>query len=391
MTVRPFRTSGRVFVAAFGASLLLASCSSGSNTNDASAMDASFSEASCAAMSTEQSVAAYNALVHRLEANRTEALPASTGQTFGFGNYLYYLDSSNAGLARISSDGSQRVAYTFSLGSIDGQNFRASDTLLVTAQRSGSSAVYRAYDPSQPNQMIASTMLPAPSGGFDFHPFAVDGDTVYFVNADTAGATALLRWRPGQSAMPTMVTTLESAGAMIGTFAGFGVHGNTLVFIESGKIWRMDLAANQAVWLHNMSSAQGHVDFDDAGVLFDTSAGLFFYNAASEMLLDVPAQIQTVPFQISCVYLTPHYYSAGFAHWGAWVVYIGTGGIFALNVQTNEIRTVLLDTNDAPFIEYRDPIVLADGVLFTTGLTSQTGSTGADGPVYRVDLNQVLQ
>jgi hypothetical protein len=52
---------------------------------------------------------------------------------------------------------------------------------------------------------------------------------------------------------------------------------------------------------------------------------------------------------------------------------------------------VLLDTNDSPFIEYRDPIVLANGVLFTTGLTSQTGSTGADGPVYRVDLDQVLQ
>jgi hypothetical protein len=373
--------------------LATGACSDGARGNDGPVTDASFSEASCAAMTTEQSVAAFDALVHQLEENRSEALPANADELSGFGSYLYYEDTTNLTpvLHRVASDGTQSVAYTFTIGSGDFANFRASDSLVVTAQPSGSGVEYRAYDPAQPNQLVGSAMLPAPGSGVRWFAYAVDGNSVYIMDTDTPGATTLLRWVPGQSATPTTVTTLESAGATVGEFYDFGVSGNSLVFIESGRVWQMDLAANRAVWLHNMVQAEGQVNFDESGVLFDTAMGLYFYSATSQMITDVAATIHDSPFRISCVYTTPHYFEEGFARWGAWVVYGGNSGIFAFNLQTQEIRPVLLDTNEAPYIRYRDPVVLANGVLFTTGLTSQTGSVGADGPVYRVDLTRVLQ
>ena len=44
------------------------------------------------------------------------------------------------------------------------------------------------------------------------------------------------------------------------------------------------------------------------------------------------------------------------------------------------------EVSDGRRIEYRYPTVLDNGLLFVTGLTSESGAVGADGPVYRVDL-----
>ena len=67
---------------------------------------------------------------------------------------------------------------------------------------------------------------------------------------------------------------------------------------------------------------------------------------------------------------------------------------------SDDITPVLLEPRpDAPGqdpssqplrIEYRYPQVTTDGTLYVTGLTSASGSVGADGPIYSVDLKPLL-
>ena len=85
---------------------------------------------------------------------------------------------------------------------------------------------------------VAATSFPAPGSGVRWYAYAVDGADVYIVNTDTPGSTALLKWTPSTGGMPTQITTLESAGATVGEFLDFDVSGNTMIFIESGRIWQ---------------------------------------------------------------------------------------------------------------------------------------------------------
>ncbi|MEI8255376.1 MAG: hypothetical protein WCJ30_06845, partial [Deltaproteobacteria bacterium] len=202
--------------------------------------------------------------------------------------------------------------------------------------------------------------------------------------------TAFMKWTPATSAPPAQLTTLESAGATVGEFMDFGVSGNTVVFIESGRIWRMDLVTNRAEWLHNMTQVSGSVSFSADGVMFDSATGPMYFEYATRSLTDLGAAIDSSPYRFNCTFGSVHHFSQDFTRWGDWMIYIGGDGVFAYNMATHAIRPVLLDTREAPFITYRYPAVLPDGTLFVTGLTSNSGSTGADGPVYRADLSQIL-
>lgn len=375
-------------VAALGFSLFVAACDGVTNDGDAS-VDAG-PDAPC---DPTASLAALAQLTQQLDANRTMALPASVGEMTAAEQFLYYQDTSNLTprLLRIRGDGTGGVAYAFTIGSGDFANYRASDALVVTAITSGSRVEYRAYDPAQPEQLIASTSLGSPSSGARWYSYAVDGSTAYIVDDSVAGATTLLRWNPAQGSTTTTVLTLESAGATIGSFADFGVSGDTMVFLESGRVWTLNLTTRQAVWLRNMQQASGTVNFDAAGVLFDTNDGISYYSTSSEMISEVSSAIDANDYRLTCDRPSSHHYAHDFAKWGDWMIYGASAGIFAFNLRTQVIRPVLLEEGGPPFITYRYPTVLTSGVLFVVGLTSQSGSTGADGPIYRVDLNVALQ
>jgi hypothetical protein len=77
-----------------------------------------------------------------------------------------------------------------------------------------------------------------------------------------------------------------------------------------------------------------------------------------------------------------------FARWGSTVVYIGQDdGVFAFDMTTRAITPVLLPPDNSNVtIQYRYPVALSDGKVFVTALTSNDGSTGADGPTVEVDL-----
>ena len=328
----------------------------------------------------------YSQMAGQLDKNRSEFLGKDVGSLAPLGNQLFWFDTTSFDpkLDRYDDGSKQRLAYAFSIGSGDDANYRASAKYIVTA---GMDGLYTAYDATSANTQIATTTLMPPTG-VKWLAYAADGNYVYFVDTTTPGATAVLRWTPGSGA-PQQITTLESAGIQIGEFQDFGVLGNTMVFIESGRIWSFDLATNHATWLMNSTETTGNVDIEASGIMFSTASGLEYWNGQS--LMNVTDFINKNPFQINATYATAAKYLQDFALYQHYVIYIGNMGVFAYDLTADKIIPVLLEPIAGDLrIDYRYPVVLTDGTAFVTGLTSTDGAVGADGPTYEVDLGNLL-
>jgi hypothetical protein len=334
--------------------------------------------------------AQWSQLTTQLEKHRGEFLGEDVGDLTAAGKQLFWLDTTNfaPSLHRYDDSAASQLAYTFSIGSGDAANFRGSSDLVVTADPTTDPVTYAAYDANAAQHVAGTTTLTAPSG-VQWDAYAVDGATVYIVDTSTPGTTALLRWQPGQA--PTTVTTLESAGVAVGEFQDFGVQGNTMVFIESGRIWKLDLATKHAVWLMNMTEADGGVDFRADGVMFESASGVMFFPYATGALVNVTDKINANPFRVNGTFASAAKYLMSFARYKSYVLYVGQLGLFAYDMASDKIIPVLLENDTADFrIDYVRPVALDDGTGFVTGLTSTDGAVGAAGPTYKIDLTATL-
>ena len=340
----------------------------------------------------------WNQLVTQDDARRMQFLGPNVGSLAPVGNQLFYQDQTNFSpkLLRYDHATGATLAYQFSIGAGDDANARESASLVVTADDSTDPVTFDAYDANQANHLVDSTQLTAPDGA-KWDAYAVDGTTVYFVDQSTAGMTTLLEWVPGSGQMPAAVTTLESDGVDVGELEDFDVSGNTMVFDESGRLWSLDLATQHATWLKNMIQANGNIDFESDGVLFDTQdGGLQFFSYATNSLTDVAAKIDAHAFPINATFANASNYDGeadgGFARWNDDVVYIGEDGVFAYDLVADTVTAIVLSPDLADLrIDYRFPVALADGTLFVVGLTSNDGAEGAEGPTYEIALSSVSQ
>ena len=339
---------------------------------------------------TARDVAAYDALAASLEANRTQFLDEEADELVAEDNWLFWLQfpGFDPTLHGYDSASGARLDYAFPIGSGDEYNFRASPELVVTAVRDGDEIIYSAYRAGSAMELVSQASFAAPSDEQRWYAYAVDHEVIYvmLVNSPEIPQKTLMRWQPG--AAPQPVTTLESID---GEFWDFDVEGNTMLFIEGGRLWHLDLATKQAEWLENETEISGNVNFESDGVLFESAAGPFFYRWPSRELVDIGAIIASSPYQLNATFPISHHYEEGLTRWGDYAIYIGYSGVFALHLTTHDIAPVLLEPRStSPRIEYRHPAVLDNGTLFVTGLTSESGSVGADGPVYAVDLPSAL-
>ncbi len=337
----------------------------------------------------------YTSLQASLDARKTQFLGPNVQNLVPINTRLYWYDTTNfAPVLNGYTDGGSILAYTFSVGdSIDDANWEGSNNLIVTAQSDGETVTYSAYDPSQASSQIGTMSIAAPSGA-SYWAYAVDGTTVYLVTLDANQHNALIKWVPAAGPTTTTVTTLESAGAQVGEFWEFGVSANTMVFVESGAIWTLDIAANKATPLNNTTQVESDsvVDFEPDGVMFSTDTALMFYSYAASSLTNLTNEINANGYQIDSCNPGASNYSTDFARWGNYVIYIGEDdGVFAYDMTSNVIAPVLLPPEGTSVnVQYRYPVALTNGKLFVTGLTSTDGATGADGPTYEVDLSTFL-
>src|SRR5258706_11371623 len=94
----------------------------------------------------------------------------------------------------------------------------------------------------------------------------VDGPNIYFL----VGNVAIRKWVPPAEAVDLF--DLRTEGMIGGQVATFGVIGNMGIAIEDdGDIYKLDIAAKKATWLHQEEAATSSSFFDEHGILYDTS------------------------------------------------------------------------------------------------------------------------
>jgi len=331
----------------------------------------------------QHNIEEYEALQASLEQNRTKVLGKSAMEAAAVGNRLYWLEfpTFNATLHSLDTTSDTRVDYNFGVGDSNTWNWRASDSVVVTANTGvGAGIQYQAYAVDQPGMLLGTLDMPAPGGGVRWYAYAPDGNQVYIVR--TGDVNELLRWTVG-AAQPEVLFTLEETGMSVGEFWDFGVEGNTAIMIESGRVWSVDLAAKKSTWLGNETQATA-AQWDETGVFYLSAKGPFFYDAVSHANRDLKAEIAASSYKLNSTYDKIHHYSDDGARNGNDVVYIGSYGVFLFDLPTRNVRPLLLDARDNS-ITYRYPVLLENGKLVVLGLESSSGATGADGSWYLVD------
>jgi Tfp pilus assembly protein FimT len=340
------------------------------------------------AMQMEQNdIDQYDKLQAQLDQARSVAITTTAAGLLPSGNQLYWLDydTDTPMLHRYDDTGGPAIDYLFSVGSADSENFRASGSMVVTATATDT-VIYTAYDSTQANHVLDTTSLPLPSDGTNWYAYATDAGTVYIVvpTADESGnpITQVQSWKPGSP--PVVLTTLEAAGVPYGEFIDFDVFGNTMVFIDSGALWQLDLTTLKATPLGNMNESGNSVEIDSDAVLYTTSEGLFLYRYSDGVTLMLSQLIASAGYKLNATFSMIQDWSTDFARYQDWVVYVGDSGVFAYNLTSKVIKPILLTPRTADPLQYRYPCVLDDGTLLIVAVTDSAG------PTYKLSLPAIL-
>ena len=326
-------------------------------------------------------VAQYQALEAQLDKNRRMFLtPGASGLT-GIGTHFYWLDfdTFDPHLHSFESTASLSTDYSFSIGTADTYNWRASDQIIVNAENTGANCVFHVFTIDEKNAHVADLLTDAPGNGVAWWSYSPDGGDLYYVTEE--GDTGVWKWSPGGAA-PAELFTLESLGVNVGEFEDFIVDSGIMVFIESGRVWSLNLSTQTPVFLGNTTEASGGITLSD-GVLVETATGPFFYSYKTKMLRDIGQAIAKSGYKLNNTFASAGNYLSDLTNYQHLVGYIGEQGLFTFDMDTNEVTPLLLSALDDSTV-YANPVFLDDGSVFVQGLQSTDGAIGADGPVYEL-------
>lgn len=335
-------------------------------------------------------IAEYEELLVQTEAWRAEFLDDSASEIAAAGDRLFWLryDGWDPTLHHWSAATDRRVDYDVSF-TYETFNYRVSDEILATVVVDGGTLIYEAWDVARPDVLLGSYAIAAPNDGQKWYAYAAHRGWIYIVL--TGEEHTLVRWAPGD-AQPQTVTTLESAGAEVGEFWEFGVDDEQVVFVEGGRIWRLDLAANDAEWLDHETQVSGSVQFERDWIAYQTSDGVFQWELATRSNRALSDEIAASDYQMNGTYGALHLHSGGdFFLWQRKLVYEAGNCIWVYDLDSGDITPLLLETRELPRVVYHNPQLLDDGTLFVQALVSESGAIGAEGPVYRVDNPALFQ
>jgi hypothetical protein len=312
-----------------------------------------------AAAQQQADIDAYEALQDELMANATVVVPlgGSVVEMQTSPSRLWYArfvdwdpDLYNLDAATSQITGCGRIA-----GSGDAPNFRASDQMsAVAVGTQGDIELYSA----DACDLLATVDLPPPTSGLRWWAYAVDGDALYAV-VETADAHTVWRWRGGAL---TELGTLEGAGYAVGEFWDFGVEGDTLLYLESGRLYVLDLDAWAATWVEHDQQVTGSVSWDSTHVLFVAANGAVVWDRVTAAKLDLGATVNALPDRNN-TYTDLEDYNGGDATLDDGVVYYESGrGLMAYDLDAGVITPLVLEERDLSLVWYQP--VVAGGVVF---------------------------
>jgi hypothetical protein len=339
----------------------------------------------------EQDIAQYETLTTQLEQKRTEFLGKQAMYPRAVKSKLFWYEFPGWAPVLHSYDRTtaRKTQYTFSVGpDSDNANYSASESLVVTSVRNDDTVSYSAYAVGQPGQALGSVDIPAPKSEAKWWAYSVTGGDAYIVLSET-GNNRLQKWTPG-SGSPVDVLRLDDVIApnTVGEFLDFAVDGNLMVFNEGGRLWLLDLTTKTAVSMQNTQEAST-VFFDATQAAYsEATKGLWLFDEVSKTRRNLSDGIQKNAYQLNKTYSQIQYWTGGdWAKYKTKIVYISQGScVFSYDYAKDVIKPILLEPRlDNGSLFYRYPQILDDGTLLVTGLQSDSGSVGADGPIYMVD------
>jgi hypothetical protein len=345
----------------------------------------------------EEDIAQYENLRMELEATREEFVKTPAQDFYAAGNILYWVEVGGGNpLLRSFDDATKtRTNYTFKVylsgigtpNPTDTINYHASSNMIASMNTLEGANTYAV---GAPEQLLGNLPLPAPAFGQRWWAYSVSGTDLYVVVIDNSNKYILQKWNPGQ-ANPTPLLALDDliAPNTIGEFLDFAVDGTTLIFAESGRIWMADLADSKAKWIQNDQEI-GSANFYPGGVVYTQGSEFYRYDKASDSREDITEKMKA-GYSMNKTFAEVHYPASG-TNWCKYknkVVYHGSYGIFAYDMNSEKVIPILLDARDNSVV-YRSPTAVDTGTLFVKGLVSESGATGADGPTYSVDASSLL-
>jgi hypothetical protein len=332
-------------------------------------------------------IAEYDSLADSLQKHRKAFQDPIADEVWASQKRVYWLEYRSFDPTLASWQAGTELTYAFPTGT-EG-NYRASDSLVVTATRQGDAVIYRAYAANAPSSSRGEITMPAPTDEQRWWAYAVGGDTAYIVT--TGAQTTIHRWVPGQQ--PVVEVVLEQIGVSVGIFLDLGVFGNRVLFIESGRLWSLDLSTRTAYWVGNKKEISGSVSADAAGMIWNAADGPYYLpHGTGPGGRALKAEIESSGYELNTTYRAIHHFVEDAVLYRGKAIYKGQSGLFAYDLATHEVTPLLLEPrSSSPRIVYKDPQILDDGTLFVTGLESESGSVGADGPVWALDTNALLK
>lgn len=328
--------------------------------------------------STEEDIAAYEALKDELNQYRTEFLPAGAMGLASTGERLFWQEYPgwNPRLLNEHIPTGARMDCGEVAGTAERPNWRGSDTLTAWAELYNGR--YQLVDPAT-CELVDILQTPSTDGtGVAWWAYDVDGEDLLVVVESQNHEV--------QRYTPTGVRTegtLGQAGIEVAELWDIGIDGQTMMVIESGRLWHVDVPSWTATWTGNSTEVLGPVDYSDEGALF-VGGGLFWWERSTGELRDVGTEIEAADYLPNPTYATAHHFAGEAAlKAGSWVIYGAERGIFAYDLVSGRFEPILLDERDNSIL-YRNP-QLAGGLLFVESRESSSGAVGAEGRSWRVE------
>lgn len=336
-----------------------------------------------------QEIAQYENLAAQLETTRAQFLGKEADEMAAFANRLFWVEypGFNPGLHSFNATSGVKTAYKFSIGEFGSQNYVVSSSMVVTAIRDGQDLYYRAYAIDQQQNLLGELKLQAPSSTEQkwWAYSARDNDVFYIV---TGTKNELYKWHVGDPSASVVMTLEDDLGMTVGEIADFTIDKDRILLIEGGRLWKIDMTAKTAIWLKNTTAVDAF-SYDDDGVMYRDASGPQFFSYSDGSVTDIKQKIEKNSYKMNKTFEHGHYYVGDAVRYKNWIVYRGQDGVFRYNMSTDAIKPVLLtprkEEANGEWLTYKYLSVLDDGTLFIQGLLGSAGSTGADGPIYRVN------